>query len=68
MNEQSATDKMKAAIDQVSADLADLERELPTWNSENIHGTHRYRPIADRIVAGAKRLKALVTENTYSSR
>lgn len=65
---ESAVEKIRAAIEQVRADLHDLENELPTWNSENIIGTRHYRPIADRIVAAAKRLKSLVAENTYSPR
>ena len=60
--------KLTAAIQQVRADLDDLEKEVPTWISENVGGTRRYRPIADRIVSASQRLKALVTENTYSSR
>jgi hypothetical protein len=68
MTDQAVKDKLKAAVEQVRADLADLENEIPNWNSINISGTRKYRPIADRVVAGAQRLKALVTENTYSSR
>jgi hypothetical protein len=65
---EPAVEKLKAAIEQVRADLLDLENELPTWISENITGTRRYRPIADRIVAATQRLKSLVVENTYSPR
>jgi len=65
---EPAVEKLKAAIEQVQADLSDLEKELPTWNSINISGTRRYRPIAGRIVAAAQRLKSLVAENTYSPR
>jgi hypothetical protein len=65
---EPAVEKLRVAIEQVRADLRDLENELPTWNNENITGTRRYRPIAKRIVAAAQRLKLLVAENTYSSR
>ena len=65
---EPATETLRAAIEMVRADLLDLEEELPTWNSANISGTRRYRPIANRIVASAQRLKSLVAENTFSPR
>ena len=59
-------EKIRQAIEQVRADLDDLELHLPVWDSGSTHGNKTYRPIARRIVASAQRLKELVTENTYS--
>lgn len=44
MTDQAVKDKIKAAVDQVRADLADLESEIPNWNNIDIAGTKKYRP------------------------
>lgn len=59
--------KIKGAIEQLRADINDLESEVPKWENENTSGTKKYRPIAERIMASAKRLSMLVREHTYSN-
>ena len=61
---------MKQIADQVSVlrnDLADLEQTLPNWSdgAGSSLGGPRYRAIAKRIVESARRLEALVKENTF---
>jgi hypothetical protein len=66
MKKEPDKKKLAEAIEQLKADLDDLSAHIPTWNSQTTSAGKEYRPIADRIVAGAQRLKALVRENTYS--
>ncbi len=67
MRQQSpGVEKIRQAIELMRADLNDLERHLPAWDSGSTAGAKIYRPIAKRIVSSAQRLKELVFENTYS--
>ena len=56
------------AIAQVRKDLDELEQYVPDWEHEagSLDGSRKYRSISDRIIESAKRLKALVKENTFS--
>jgi hypothetical protein len=64
--EQAAREQLQDAIDRLRADIDELEKHLPIWNSENTSGTKRYRPIAKQIVHSAGRLEEIVKKNTYS--
>jgi hypothetical protein len=64
LTEQERT-KLQGAINQLRADINDLEVEIPRWDNQNISGTKRYRPIAEQITESAKRLAALVKQHTF---
>jgi hypothetical protein len=57
---------IKNQLEVLRAELAELEAQLPRWNSDNLAGAKLPRSIARRIVLSAKRLEALVKENTFS--
>jgi ABC-type Na+ transport system ATPase subunit NatA len=57
--------QIQDAINQVRADLTELEGHIPTWVNENVHGTKTYRPIAKQIVHSAQRLDEIVRKFTY---
>ncbi len=64
---------MKRIEDQITslrADITDLEQCLQHWDNDRQSkpGGARYRQVAERIVASAKTLKALVKENTFPAR
>lgn len=59
-------DKLKAASHQLKEVLEELESHYPTWDAGSTAGGRRLRSIAKRVVLAAKRLEALVKENTYS--
>ena len=62
----SARKQLQDAIDQLKADIAELETHIPNWISENTSGTKLYRPIAKQIVHSADRLDQIVRKNTYT--
>jgi hypothetical protein len=63
---EGARKQLHEAINQVKADLAELEGHVPNWINENVGGTRIYRPIAKQIVHSAQRLEEIVRKYTYS--
>jgi hypothetical protein len=63
--DENTRQRLKDAINQVRADLGQLEAHVPIWDSESTLGTKRYRPLAKQIVAAAQRLEQIVREYTY---
>ena len=59
-------DAIRAQIGTLRSDIADLEKELPRWNPDNLSGAKQPRLIARRIVQSSQRLETLVKENTFS--
>ena len=62
---------MDAVADQIKfvrKELDELEGTLDGWDHDagSLAGSRKYRSIAKRIVESAKRLEALVKENTFS--
>jgi len=60
-----ARQQLQDAINQLKKDVAELEGHLPSWISENNHGTKLYRPIAKQIIHSSARLEEIVKKNTY---
>jgi hypothetical protein len=62
---------MGAAADQIKLlrkELDELEGTLDGWEHDagSLSGSKKYRAIAKRIAESAKRLEAIVKENTFS--
>jgi hypothetical protein len=66
MKKEPDKNKIQEAINQARADLNDLADCVPRWVSTATSSGREYRAIAERIVASAQRIRALVRENTYS--
>ncbi len=62
---EAARQQLQGAIDQLKADVAELEAHVPNWIHENVGGTHLYRPIAKQVVHSASRLEQIVRKFTY---
>jgi hypothetical protein len=63
------TEVSKPIQDQLArlrAEIEELETSTGWRNSANLHGSRQLRSIASRIVLSAKRLEALVKEETFS--
>lgn len=60
---------LAAIQDQISRlmdDIEEVRNAIPNWNARNNEVGRQLRSIAGRIVLSAKRLEALVKENTYT--
>jgi hypothetical protein len=62
---EGARKQLQDAINQLKADIAEIEGHVPTWIHENVGGTKIYRPIAKQIVYSANRLQEIVRKLTY---
>jgi len=63
-------DAIAEQIKVIRKELDELQSSLDGWDHDagSLTGSKRYRSISKRIMESAKRLEALVKENTFSAR
>jgi len=59
-------DAIKDQARRLRLDIEELESHFDHWDSGSTAGGKKLRSIAKRIIFSAKRLEALVHENTYT--
>ena len=65
--ELSPMKTIEEQIDLLRKEISELEETLPNWDGDarSKSGASRYKSMAKRIVESARRLEALVKENTF---
>lgn len=61
----TAPDTLRKEIKRLREEISELESNFDAWNGANAAGGRILRSMAKRISLAAKRVEALVSENTY---